>query len=356
MPLLTRSVHTPLTIDVRRGAVAGLASLLSDRRISAGGDVAVVVGPGQGERIVELIGPSLERAEFFNISGGTLESALELGRQLGGGNFDAVVGIGGGKTIDTAKYAATRYGVPMVSVATSLANDGIASPIATLDHDGRRPSYSAHIPLAVVVDLDFVDAGPGRTTRAGIGETLSNLNSIADWELAHKMRGEPIDGLAVAMARSGAEALINHPGDMSDDGFLTVLAESLITGGLAMAISGTSRPCSGGCHEISHALDILLPGTASHGEQCGVGALFCTFLRACVDKAYEARFQQLSAVLKRHGLPRTPADLGIGDEDFVNAVEFAPRTRPDRYTILEHLDLSRDELGDRVADYADAVH
>ncbi|MEU8078326.1 iron-containing alcohol dehydrogenase family protein [Catellatospora citrea] len=356
MPLLTRSVQTPLSIDVRRGAVAGLASLLADRRISAGGDVAVVVGPGQGERIVDLIGPSLDRAEFINIEGGTLESALDLGQRLRGRNYDAVVGIGGGRTIDTTKYAASRYGIPMVSVATSLANDGIASPIATLDHDGGRPSYGVHIPLAVVVDLDFVEAGPDRQTRSGIGETLSNVSAIADWELAHRVRGEPVDGLAVAMARSGAEAVINHPGDATDDVFVTLLAEALITTGLAMAICGTSRPSSGGCHEISHALDILRPGTAAHGEQCGVGALFCTYLRASVDKVHESRFAQLSACLKRHGLPRTPADLGISNEQFVDAVEFAPRTRPDRYTILEHLDLSRDELGERVADYADAVH
>lgn len=356
MPLLTRSVQAPLHIEVRRGAVAGLAGLLADRRISAGGDVAVVVGPGQGQRIVDMIGPTLQRAEFINIEGGTLESALDLGQRLRGRNYDAIVGIGGGKTIDTTKYAATRAGIPMVSVATTLANDGIASPVASLDHDGGRPSYGVHIPLAVVVDLDFVDAGPDRSTRAGIAETLSNISAIADWELAHQVRGEPIDGLAVAMARSGAEAVINHPGDISDDGFVTLLAESLIASGLAMAICGTSRPSSGGCHEISHALDILHPGTAGHGEQCGVGALFCTFLRAKLDKVHEARFAQISACLKRHGLPRTPADLGITDEQFVDAVEYAPRTRPDRYTILEHLELSREAIGEEVANYADAVY
>jgi hypothetical protein len=42
MPLLARTVATPLAIDVRRGAVAGLGELLADRRISAGGDVDVV--------------------------------------------------------------------------------------------------------------------------------------------------------------------------------------------------------------------------------------------------------------------------------------------------------------------------
>jgi hypothetical protein len=51
VPLLARTVTAPLAIDVRRGALAALGPLLADRRISAGGDVAVVVGPGQGERI-----------------------------------------------------------------------------------------------------------------------------------------------------------------------------------------------------------------------------------------------------------------------------------------------------------------
>jgi len=93
---------------VRRGAIANLGPLLADRRISAGGDVAVVVGPGQGERIAELIRPGLDRADVFTVSGGTLEAAHELGERLRKRSYDAVVGIGGGKTIDTAKYAATR--------------------------------------------------------------------------------------------------------------------------------------------------------------------------------------------------------------------------------------------------------
>ncbi len=350
MPVLARTVATPLTIDVRRGAVAGLGALLADQRISAGGEVAVVVGPGQGERIAELIRASLDSADVFAVAGGTLDTALELASKLRARSYDAVVGIGGGKTIDTAKYAASRLGFPMVSVATSLAHDGIASPIATLDHDGGRGSYGVHIPIAVVVDLDFVEKGPERRSRAGVGELVSNISALADWELARDVRGEPVDGLAVTLSRVGAEAVLNHPGDMTDDGFVTTLAEALIACGLAMAIAGSSRPVSGGCHEISHAIDMLFPGTAMHAEQVGVGALFCTFLRGD-----EHRFAHLAAVLARHGLPRTPADLGLSADQFVDAVAHAPRTRPDRYTILEHLNLGRDEVRSRLADYVDAV-
>ena len=41
-------------------------------------------------------------------------------------------------------------------------------------------------------------------------------------------------------------------------------------------------------------------------------------------------------------------------EQFSEAVFHAPATRPDRYTILEHLDLSEGEVGDRVRAYSDA--
>jgi glycerol-1-phosphate dehydrogenase [NAD(P)+] len=350
MPLLARSVQTPLHIDVRRGAVTQLGPILADGRISAGGDVAVVVGPGQGEKIAEMLRPKLGSADIYSTTGGTLDAALELAEKLHSRPYDAVVGIGGGTTVDTAKYAATRYALPMVSVATSLANDGVASPVASLINGGVKGSYGVHIPIAVIVDLDFVENGPEAVNRGGIGDVISNISALADWELAREVRGEPVDGLAASLARMGAEAVLAHPGDMCDDDFVTVLAEALISSGLAMAVCGSSRPSSGGCHEIMHATDALFPGTASHGELAGLGALFCTFLRGD-----QARFARMADCLRRHRLPLTPADVGLRTEQFVEAVEFAPRTRPDRYTILEHLALSADEIRRKVAEYDDAL-
>ncbi len=349
MPLLARMLLSPLFIDIRAGAVTGLGDLLSDRRISADGHVAVAVGPGQGESVVEAIRPSLANADVFTVHGGSLEAAGDLQTELRGKSYDALVGIGGGRTLDVAKYAAMRLGLPMVAVATNLAHDGIASPVSSLQHEGGKGSFGVVPPMAVVVDLDYVRTSPPQMVLSGVGDLVSNLTAVEDWRLASRERGEPVDGLAVTFARTAAEAVLHRTDGVESDGFLTALAEGLVLSGMAMSAAGSSRPSSGADHEIMHAIDQLFPGTANHGELAGVGALFAAFVRE-----NERLAEQIDRCLRRHELPRLPADLGLTTEQFAAAVVLAPSTRPDRYTILEHLDLDETAVRARVDAYITA--
>ncbi|MCW2904752.1 MAG: Glycerol-phosphate dehydrogenase [Streptosporangiaceae bacterium] len=351
MPLLTRMLTAPLSIDVRRGAVAALGELLADRRIATEGRVAVAVGPGQGDQIAEDVRPTLQDCEMFRVEGATVEAAVDLGSKLRGGSYEAVVGIGGGRTIDATKYAATLAGIPMVSVATNLSHDGICSPVASLHHDKGKGSFGVVMPLAMVVDLDYVRAAPQRLVRAGVGDVLSNFSAVEDWELAGRERGEPLDRLALTLARNAANALIFQPESIESDRFLTVLAEGLVLSGMAMSFAGSSRPASGGDHEILHAIDQLYPGTGNHGELAGMGTVFCYHLRASFLGEGAGRLEEITACLRRHGLPVVPGDLGLTEEQFVKAAMHAPRTRPGRYTILEHLDLDENAMAKAVADY-----
>ncbi len=61
-------------------------------------------------------------------------------------------------------------------------------------------------------------------------------------------------------------------------------------------------------------------------------------------------------VLRRHGLPVLPEEIGFTADEFAATVAYAPQTRPGRFTILEHLDLSADQIRDAYADYAKTIH
>ena len=348
MPLLARMIPAPLVVDVRRGAIAGLGSLLADRRIATEGRVAIAVGHGQGDAIAARL--ELDGAEFFRVDDGTVDNAVLLGKRLRAGAYEAVAGIGGGRTIDVTKFAAHMAGMPMVSVATNLSHDGIASPVSSLEHESGKGSYGVAPPVAVGVDLDSVHAAPEQLVRAGIGDVVSNLSAIADWELAAADADERVDGLAATLARTAAHAVLHQPGSIASDEFLLVLAEALILSGVAMTVAGSSRPCSGGDHEILHAIDKLYPGTSNHGELAGVGALFCAHLRGDTDQE-----RLVSACLVRHGLPRTPAELGLSEAEFTKAVVCAPGTRPGKYTILERLGMTEAEAAERVRGYVRSI-
>ncbi|MFF2141897.1 iron-containing alcohol dehydrogenase family protein [Kitasatospora sp. NPDC058190] len=352
MPVLTRLVPSPLFAEIRPGALDALGGILADQRLSASGRIAVAISNGSGAAMRERLEPALPGADWYNVDDGSLDSAVRFAEEMRGKHYDAVVGLGGGKIIDAAKYAAARVGLPVVAVATNLAHDGICSPVSTLDNDAGRGSYGVPSPIGIIVDLDVIRQAPQRFVAAGIGDVVSNISACADWELSHAVTGEPVDGLAVAMARSAGENLLRHPGSTQDQDLLTALAEALVLSGIAMNIAGSSRPSSGACHEICHALDVMYPKrSAQHGEQVGLGAAFASFLRG------ERELTGLIVeCLARHGLPVTAAQMGFSDAEFTEAVHYAPNTRPGRYTILEHLDLSPSAIRDAYADYVQAVN
>src|SRR5699024_11926173 len=139
--------------------------------------------------------------------------------------------------------------------------------------------------------------------------------------------------------------VLHHGESVESEEFLGLLAEALVLSGLAMSVAGTSQPCSGACHEISHAVDARYSVDGRHGEQVAVGVLFASYLRNDGSAA------PLDAALRRHGVPRLPADIGLTTEQICDVVAAAPATRPDRYTMLVHLAMDEAEIRNRVDDF-----
>jgi glycerol-1-phosphate dehydrogenase [NAD(P)+] len=342
---------TPIRTDIGAGSLTRLGALLADQRISASGRVVYLVD-AKATRLHEALQHVVATADnVLLVEGGSLPAATAAADAITESHYDAVVGVGGGALLDSAKFIASRVGLPMVSVAANLAHDGIASPVAVLVNNGRRVSFGVPIPVAVVVDTDIVRQSNPRLLRAGIGDVLSNLTSVEDWRLAYADGVDSYDGMSASLARIAAEAVVHHPGTIGDEDFLRTLAEALMMSGLAMAGAGSSRPCSGACHEISHAIDYLTPQLSSpHGEQVGVGSLMSSHLQG-----NDALFGAILAALRRHAMPTSPSELGLSEEQFVAAVDYAPQTRPARYTILEKLEMPLDEVRRQVAAFIERV-
>lgn len=349
MSLLGQNYPVSGHVDIGVGAFRRLAEAVAAVDDSGEPQIAVIVSTGSGVKFKHEVEKLVPVQAFFELANGNVDATARIGEQLGA--FTSVIALGGGRIIDAAKYAAGLAGKPLIAVATNLAHDGLASPVSILEHDGTRSSKGVPVPGAVIIDIEMVRTSPERFLRAGIGDVISNISALADWELARQINGEAINGVAATMARTAATSVAMHTGDIHNDDFLATLAEAVVLSGMAMAISGNTRPCSGACHEISHSIDELYPQkSAPHGEQVGVGALFASYLRE--DKS---DFAEILQTLTHHNLPRTHRDLGLTDEEFALSVHHAPDTRPDRFTILEHLDMDLATITRVVAEFTAAV-
>ncbi len=262
---------------------------------------------------------------------------------------DAVVAVGGGKTIDVAKSACAIAELPLIVVPTQLTADGIASPVSVIrDSAGRLRSGPGRLPIAVAVDLSVVAGAPAARTRAGLGDLLANPCALRDWELAAARGAEELDDFAALLSQSAFDLVYAPvPPDLEDGSpppeFLHRLLRGLVLSGLAMEIAGSSRPCSGSEHLISHALDVLHPGTAQHGEQVAFGALLATHLQG-------GDWRGLRDFMRAAGLQEAAAGFGLSAHDVVRVVQAAPSMRPDRHTVLGEPRATPDAIDAAVAD------
>ena len=246
---------------------------------------------------------------------------------------DAVLAVGGGKTIDVAKSACAAADVPLIVVPTQLTADGIASPVSVIrENDGTLHSGHGRLPIAVVVDLDVIGAAPPERARAGLGDLLANRSALVDWRLAAAAGLEEVDDFAALLAECASDLVYGATADglaagRPEPAFLHRLLRGLVLSGLAMEIAGSSRPCSGAEHLISHALDALRPGTAQHGEQVAFGTLVAIHLQGGDSRA-------LRRFMVSAGMTSAVSGFGLGADDLIEVVRAAPGMRPDRYTIL----------------------
>jgi glycerol-1-phosphate dehydrogenase [NAD(P)+] len=318
--------------DSQEDAGAELARHLRSLEIEA----PFVISSVHGRKLAgALRGP---RPPHFHDAAADQRTARLLGSRARRSGADAVVAVGGGRCLDVAKLAAARAGLTVVAVPTQLSHDGICSPVAVVpDARGRAQSLGALAPRMVFLSMPTLADAPVDSVRAGIGDLIANPLALRDWALAAARGLEDIDARAWELSVESIELIKPHlgadPEKLAKDPIgLRRLADALVASGRAMICAGTSRPASGGEHEISHAIDAGFGGRALHGAQVAFGCIVSVELYGEDQRAFRKQLATL-------GLPHHPSDLRLGEDDMIRLLLEAPDTRPGRFTVLEDADL-----------------
>lgn len=248
-----------------------------------------------------------------------------------------LVGVGGGSKIDVTKVVAAERRIPWVSVPTSAAHDGIASPRASLHDSGRVTSVDAVVPMGVIADTTVIVQAPFRLLASGCADVISNVTAVMDWKLAARLRNEEYSSTGATLSEYAAQEISEHASLIKPnlEESVWIAIRPMIVAGIAMSVAGSSRPCSGSEHLFSHALDRVAKAPSLHGEQCGVGSIMMMYLHG-------ADWRRMRQSLETIGAPTTAKALGVSSAEVVDALVQAHKIRPERYTILGDNGLTRD--------------
>jgi glycerol-1-phosphate dehydrogenase [NAD(P)+] len=242
--------------------------------------------------------------------------------------YDVIVAIGGGAVIDHGKYIAFSRAVPFISVPTSASNDGFASSNCSLIVEGKKTTVPARVPYGIIADLDIIQHAPEKFILAGIGDLMSNITALYDWDFEDAHGAGQVNAFAAMLSKKAVNSFIRTPMDnIKNPTFLKELVSSLTMGGIATVISGNSAPISGSEHLISHALDKHALEPQMHGIQVGIA----TYIMAHVQ---DHRAERMQKVFSRTGFFDYVQTLGMNKEDFRHAIEQSPQMKPHRYTYL----------------------
>ena len=213
-----------------------------------------------GSQVEAALGSKREAKLVF--PGDTLlvpnEKAIEAIRAKRADSTDLILGIGSGVIQDLCKYVSFEAGLPYQIIATAPSMDGYASKGAAMIIGNMKVTYNAHVPEAILGDLDILKDAPMELIQSGYGDILGKFSCLNDWKLSAVVREEYFCQAIYDMTydmlmqvKDLGPALMRR-----DPAAIGMLMEALVGVGIAMAFVGNSRPASGSEHHLSHFFEV----------------------------------------------------------------------------------------------------
>ena len=237
---------------------------------------------------------------------------------------NAVIGLGGGRAIDVAKFVAWRRRLPLFQLPTSMTVNAPFGHRAGLRVDGHVRYLGWAVPEAVYVDFDVIQSAPTALNRAGVGDILCYHTAHHDWRLAHELgRLEarwPYDDSMRGAARARLDSVLGHLDDIREvnETGIRVLMEAHRWGGATFHDSGWNpRHIEGVEHFFFYNLEKLTGKHFIHGQPVGLGIAFGSLLQ-------DNQPDEMLAALLRVGVDIRPEAMGVTWEDAAEAMLTLP--------------------------------
>jgi len=323
--------HLPIIFQVDEGIILETPEFLKRNKLVFS-RVLVVSGKSNSYQLAK---PLIEINGWKNyiLGDNTFKNIDHLKTFVEKNRYDLIIAVGGGKVLDSVKRVSYLTNINHLSIPTIISNDGLISPIAVIKNDqDRTESIPGMMPMGVVIDLDIIKNSPINYIRAAAGDILSNLSANNDWVLAYQNEKDRINDIGFHLSKSAANALLHFDHiDLKSKSFLRMVIQGQVNSGIAMSLAGTSRPCSGSEHLISHAIDYLaLNPKVLHGTQVASISLFTLFLQ---NKLKPIHLQYALAT----EIPLFFTKIfSINSKEMLTSIfEKAKGMRPGRYTVLD---------------------
>jgi glycerol dehydrogenase len=288
-----------------------------------GSKVFALVGKGRfdlvSEKIQKVYAGTASNITFDRFTGevtlGEIDRATKAAAQC---NADVIIGIGGGKTIDTAKAVAANLNKPFISAPTSASTDAPTSALSVVyTEEGEQTHCIFHksSPNIVLVDTEMILTAPVRFLVSGMGDALSTYfeaRANAESDTANYVgKGYRRTKASMAIAKLCYDILIEDGLEAklaAEKGVCTEAVENIIEANtLLSGVGFENTGCAAG-HAVNEGLTVL---EETHHFFHGEKVAFGTICQLVLENRAKSEIEEVIRFCVSVGLPTTLAELHV---------------------------------------------
>lgn len=252
---------------------------------------------------------------------------------------DIIVGLGGGKTLDTAKAVASELTLPVVIVPTTASTDAPCSALSVIySEEGAFEGYRFYDknPDLVLVDSWVCAQAPVRLFASGIADGLATwieAQAVARTHSLSMVGGTPtIAGLAIA--RACEETLLTwgySAFKAVQEKRVTPAVEAVVEANTLLSGLGFENGGLAAAHAIHNGFTAISGDIhhLTHGEKVAYG----TLTQMMLEKRPDEEIARYIRFYRSIAMPTTLADLHLNNEPWESLLKIGALANNDGDTL-----------------------